>query len=474
MFAPNQGLSVGIGPCEGAAPSCIVIGREQHALDMDPQAIQQLLSNPALSLGLALALSVPLGGAGFALWFWGRRSLKVASFFVTGTFGLLLGLIVGGLFGGRLEMIAGAIVGLIAGTTLGLLVFRFMVACMSGLAVFFLTVGIGASLIGGGSQGAAQPQSGSTMTAGSAMQMLQELAAAKMNAGSSSDASNENSKQPDLAALARDAVSKAKASKDHPKEYVDVRQLKKGPNRLQVEQTKDAAGKTKLVIKDDHYANVDTTPGVKSDATSHELADAKDDGAKDATTSTTSALVDEMKASGKFSDQQAAQLESLMSAGGLGNGAAMPDLKGVFAVLGVATFLGMSAFGVAMWLHRQAVAVLSAGMGAGLMVSSLQMIVRGALGASGAAIVGGTLGTIASAVVWIALMTLGAWLQLKRKPVVVLEQGAVYGRLPMRASGGEVPLPLQRVPEIPNPAPAPTPAAKAATANDKKPTKKAA
>ena len=165
-----------------------------------------------------------------------------------------------------------------------------------------------------------------------------------------------------------------------------------------------------------------------------------------------------------------------MNAGGLGNGAAMPDLKGVFAVLGVATFLGMSAFGVAMWLHRQAVAVLSAGMGAGLMVSSLQMIVRGALGASGAAIVGGTLGTIASALVWIALMTLGAWLQLKRKPVVVLEQGAVYGRLPMRASGGEVPSPLQRVPEVPSPAPAPapTPAAKAATANDKKPTKKAA
>lgn len=440
---------------------------------MNPQAIQQLMSSPALSLGLALALSVPLGGAGFALWFWGKRGLKVVSFFVSGLLGLILGLLVGALIGGRLETIAAAIVGLIAGATLGLTVFRFMVACMSGLAVFFLTVSVGMSVLGGAQSATttAQGNAGEAQnpSAPSAMKLLSEMAVSKLGAGLSKEAQEqENEKsQAEMSSLARDALSKTKASKERgpagSKEYVDVRALKKGPNKLQVEQTKDASGKTKLVIKDEHYAKVDTNP-VSSGQNAKPTEIAKSDSKKtDATSDGKQAgadgETDELASGEGASGAQAADLESLLKNGGLagvlnGQGGAMPDMKGVFAVLGIGTFFAMCAFGLAIWLHRHAVAVLSAGLGAWMMVSSGQLIVEGALGTSGAVHLEGLLFSLVRGVVWVSLLSLGAWLQLRRKVVATQESGIVYGKLPARASGGEAP-PLPFLPPMPEPEPEP-------------------
>lgn len=439
---------------------------------MNPQAIQQLMSSPALSLGLALALSVPLGGAGFALWFWGNRGLKVVSFFASGLLGLMLGLLVGAVMGGRLETIAAAIVGLIAGATLGLSVLRFMVACMSGLAVFILTVSVGLSVLGGGQSATttAQGNAGEAQnpSAASAMRLLSEMAVSKLGAGLGAGVSNEAQEQEneksaaEMSSLARDALSKTKASRERgpsgAKEYVDVRALKKGPNTLQVEQTKDASGKTKLVIKDEHYAHVDTNPvGSGQDAKPTEIAksDAKQAGADGET--------DELASSGGAPDGQAADLESLLKNGGLagvlnGQGGALPDMKGLFAVLGIGTFCGMCAFGLAIWLHRHAVAVLSAGLGAWMMVSSGQLIVEGALGAGGAVHLEGLLFSLVCGVVWVSLLSLGAWLQLRRKVVGTQEQGIVYGKLPARASGGEAPH-LPFLPPMPEPEPVSKPVA---------------
>ena len=80
-----------------------------------------------------------------------------------------------------------------------------------------------------------------------------------------------------------------------------------------------------------------------------------------------------------------------------------------------------------------------------------------ALGASGAVHLDGLVFSLVRGVVWVSLLTIGAWLQLWRKVVATQESGIVYGKLPARASGGEAPQ-LPFLPPMPEPEPVSKPA----------------
>ncbi|GEM_PF-1516144 len=395
-----------------------------------------LLQSPGLSLGLSLAVAVPLLVVGFLFWWLGRHMMKPAVAIAAALLGAGLGLLIGGIIGGKIAMMACTLGGMGAGAALGFWLFRFGTAVVAAGMTFLCVVSFGWSLIApasiNASTGTAQT---SPVTPGSAPGGIGGLLSLFSTSDSSTppvQALSDLAKQSVLQAKAVSSLDAHNKSVGAPaKEYVDVRQLRKGSNTLQVQEIKDQAGHRRLVIRDqdsiDKFkAQSVTKPGdptTGSSTASVAAATLPEDPA---------ALINQLRSSGNLSDEQAQQFAALL---GSTNAASAIPLRTVAIILIVGAILSSIAFGLALWKHRHAVAIVSAAIGSCFFVGAISILAHSISGPTIADMLAGITGSLLTGGLWFMLTSSGAFLQLRRDKPATNQQSGIEALGSVRRPG---------------------------------------
>lgn len=391
-----------------------------------PDAVQFL---PALSLGLAAAIVIPLLAVGGLLWWSGQKLMKPLVAFAAGCVGALVGLGIAALLQNSIAMIFLPVAGLGVGVALGLMLFRLATALVAGAMAFMVVASVGSGVVmpkhavlapAPQVARAEKVQEGASVSAAApapheaAAQSLKELA-------------TESIARAKAAAAARPAQSfdgKQDAKGESVKEYVDVRQLRVGDNPLAVEEVRVDSGHRHLVIRSG------PTPEERKkleEQQSSPLEKLKLDGLGGA-----GGLLGQFKADAENPDAAAQKFAALL--GGVGGSANAADaeaqvpMRSVVIVLALAGSIAATVFGLALWKHRQTVALVAAGLGSGFLVSGASVMLLAAK--PDAAWLTGLMASMLFAGLWLALTMLGAISQLRRARATQIEEtGGVAGTI---------------------------------------------
>lgn len=401
-----------------------------------PDAVSHL---PALSLGLAVAVAIPLVAIGGVFWWSGQKLMKPLIACAAGCVGALIGLAVAALLQNNVAMIFLPLAGLGVGVAMGLLLFRVATALVAGAMTFMLAASLGSSMVLPKDFALPAPQEVAHENPAT-----QDEAPATHDSGALSlhDLATESIARAKAAAASRPAQTfdaKHAPSTDAGKEYVDVRQLRVGDNPLAVEEVRVDSGHRHLVIRSG------PTPEERKKLDEQQtspLAKLKLDGA--------SGLFDQFKSDAGSPDLAAKKFAALLGGAGVGTDANLAasqlPVRLVLIVLALAASLATTAFGLALWQHRPTVAIVAAGLGSGFIVSGVSIVLFTAK--PEAAWLTGLTSSLLFAGLWFALTALGAFSQVRRARAVQLDEaGGVAGTI--RTKPVAAPAPKRKITRIP-------------------------
>jgi hypothetical protein len=417
---------------------------------MSLPAAEPLTNLPVLSLGIALALAIPLLALG-GLFLWsGQKLMKPLIAFASGVVGALVGLIIASLLQNNIAMIFLPLAGLGVGIGLGLVLFRAAAATVAGAMTFMLVASLGASALAPAMDSSnASPGEPADAPDSALAAHLPEATPQPDTEKQPSQSTPQSADRSELASslrdLANESITRAKAAaagrpansfeprSDAEKEYVDVRQLRVGDNPLAVEEVRAESGHRHLVIRSgpspEELKKLEAqqeSPLAKLSAKGFDLDAIRAPGA----------MLERLHAEKLLPEATSQRFAALMDEAP-GQASRVP-VGPMLVMLLLAASIGATTFGLAIWKHKHTVALVAAGLGAAFLVSGVSVIVFAA--APDARWLTGLMGSLLFTGLWLAVTALGATSQLRRARAIQLDgdAGGAGGGLGGRGIAGSI------------------------------------